>query len=258
MEDTQLQGEDRAPEKWRPILYTGEMVRAIQDDKKHQTRRLVDIRRLQVDMPRTVRSEIPFIDTYAPPGRYRATLNPHGAVAIVAPDGELFGVKPGEFNFVCPYADGVTSLTRVDADRQVWHIDPGPRQFLWVRERITRSGGYIQYLADHRVSKHPWPAHWKQDPRPSIHMPRLVSRLSLLVTSVRLERVQDITEEDAQAEGISEPAPAHGEWCDPARGREGHWSYRKRFADLWDQINAARGGCWSSNPWVWSIKFHRI
>src|SRR5690606_35595895 len=49
---------------------------------------------------------------------------------------------------------------------------------IWVRETLTRSGGYTQYNADHRNGRLLWPAHWKQDPRPSIHMPRAFSRLT--------------------------------------------------------------------------------
>jgi hypothetical protein len=77
------------------------------------------------------------------------------------------------------------------------------------------------------------------------------------VTGVHAERLQEIGEEDAQSEGIAEPAPVHGKWCDPAKGREGHWSYRKPFAELWDSINGKRAS-WESNPWVWVIEFKRI
>jgi hypothetical protein len=89
-------------------------------------------------------------------------------------------------------------------------------------------------------------------------MPRWASRITLEVTGVRVERVQDISEEDAGAEGIAEPAPVHGKWCDPRKGREGHWSYREPFSPLWDSINTKPGRSWEDNPWVWIVEFRRV
>ena len=97
---------------------------------------------------------------------------------------------------------------------------------------------------------------------PSIHMPKEAARIWLKVTNVRVERLQDITEEQAKAEGISE------EWAmawwkptynDPDSG--GYPEYRKTFAwDLWDstvkKADVDQYG-WKSNPWVWVIEFER-
>jgi hypothetical protein len=77
---------------------------------------------------------------------------------------------------------------------------------------------------------------------PSIHMPRWASRLTLEVTGVRVERVQDISREDAKAEA----PPACGEWGPVDCYRE-----------LWDSLNAKRGYGWAVNPWVWVISFTR-
>jgi hypothetical protein len=83
--------------------------------------------------------------------------------------------------------------------------------------------------------------------RPSIHMPRWAARLFLRVTDVRLERVQDITEEGAIAEGV--------------RGDEHDWADQPTpsmcFSALWDSLNAKRGYGWDANPWVWVYKFER-
>jgi hypothetical protein len=90
---------------------------------------------------------------------------------------------------------------------------------------------------------------------PGIHMPRWASRITLDVTGVRVERLQDISEADAKAEGV-EP----GQWVvdDPAglidwplKSRER--PYANAYALLWDSINGA--GAWAANPWVWGITF---
>lgn len=87
--------------------------------------------------------------------------------------------------------------------------------------------------------------------RPSIHMPRAVSRITLEITGVRAERVQEISEEDAQAEGcagVAYSGPDGGDGVLPS------WEYRQ----LWDSINGKRGFGWDVNPWVWVIEFRRI
>lgn len=140
-----------------------------------------------------------------------------------------------------------------------------PGDHLWVRERhkltAFESGrARVEYLDGTEVWRVParLPVGCSKKWRPSIHMPRWASRITLELTEVCVERLQDITEEDAQAEGVAEPAPAHGRWCDPAKGREGHWSYRKPFAEVWDSLNKARGFGWDKNPFVWVLSFRRI
>lgn len=83
---------------------------------------------------------------------------------------------------------------------------------------------------------------------PSIHMPRWASRILLEVTGVRVERLQEISEEDAQAEGIG--------WNDYADQRGERMQQREAFAALWEQINGP--GSWDANPWVWIVEFRRI
>jgi len=129
---------------------------------------------------------------------------------------------------------------------------------LWVREswrpadlgRVPGERQPIQYRADEAtLERHyhvapaayfPGEAKW----RPSIHMPRWASRITLEVVAVRVERVQDIREDDAFAEGI-----CGGDWLGDPVGE---------FAKLWDTLNQSRGFGWSVNPWVWVIEFKRV
>lgn len=85
--------------------------------------------------------------------------------------------------------------------------------------------------------------------KPSIFMPRWASRITLEITDIKVERVQDITEDDAQAEGVKFNFFASDRvWA----------TYRSSFISLWDSINTKRGYSWESNPYVWVISFKVI
>ena len=132
-----------------------------------------------------------------------------------------------------------------------------PGDILWVRETWAEvSSGIIEYKAtykepytgsaeiDHIGNKIKW--------RPSIRMPREAARIFLKVTNVRVERLQDITPDNARAEGhpqrpeISDDPQVHNDAAID-------W-----FMDTWDYVNAKRGYGWDTNPWVWVIEFKRI
>jgi len=120
---------------------------------------------------------------------------------------------------------------------------PGDR--LWVRETWAPHPDFPEtthrgvYRADPECKYDV--ARW----RPSIHMPRWASRILLEITGVRVERLQDISEADAVAEGISQHY---------AEGRR--VSCRVAYAWLWESINGA--GSWDANSWVWVVEFRRI
>ena len=87
--------------------------------------------------------------------------------------------------------------------------------------------------------------------RPSIFMPRWASRILPDVTDVRVERVQDISEADAHAEGVEHREHVLASYLDGG-------VLRGYYEALWDTINAKRPGCsWADNPWVWVITFPR-
>jgi hypothetical protein len=84
--------------------------------------------------------------------------------------------------------------------------------------------------------------------RPSIHMPRWASRLTLEVREVRVERVQEIFREDCIDEGID---------VDGGDDQHRNRTARENYRELWDTINAKRGYPWESNPWVWVVRFEK-
>lgn len=88
---------------------------------------------------------------------------------------------------------------------------------------------------------------WGFKRRPSIHMPRLASRITLEIEAVRVERLQDITEEDAKAEGCD---ASHSDYPNSTKPK------RTAFCSLWCSINGP--GSWEFNPWVWVIGFRRL
>lgn len=121
-----------------------------------------------------------------------------------------------------------------------------PGDVIWGRETWARvsipNGTCARELVTVYAADNPhgllWPSRWK----PSIHMPRRYARIFLRVTEIRLVRVQDISEAEAQAEGF-EPS------CQSAK---------YRFSELWDSLYAARGLGWGANPWVWAADFQLI
>lgn len=155
---------------------------------------------------------------------------------------------------------------RVQLHGKQWHIEdpnailacpygqPGDR--LWVRETWAHIDDYTgsdpgtRALLDRCFYRADYPKGDVLDDeltrwRPSIHMPRWASRITLEITGVRVERVQEISEADAEAEGVEASTFDGGQ----------SFEYRLNFPDLWDSINAKRGFGWDANPLVWVIEF---
>lgn len=123
----------------------------------------------------------------------------------------------------------------------------------WIAAGTTDVGGVI-YCADH-----PNLIMGGMKKRPSIHMPRWASRILLEIVSVSVERLQDICEADAIAEGVTKVT---GNFIKGLPGWQGHAGALPRpdaytaFHDLWESITGA--GSWDANPWVWVVKFKRV
>jgi len=208
----------------RPILFSGPMVRAILDGRKTQTRRVVKLR------------------------------DPSGTYAVHDEDGFPLSMDDGG---------------NWRGDRPPYGF-PGDR--LWVRESFWQAvrstqgpcGEYSSYWGDtieyaEQRSKPGWHNDnqygkgWMAR-RPSIYMPRSASRITLEVVSVRVERLNDISEEDAIAEGLETD---DGREFRSAPGSPWRIEAVDAFEDLWDSINEKKHP-WSSNPWVWVVEFKRL
>lgn len=136
----------------------------------------------------------------------------------------------------------------------------GPYGLTGLRPSFWHPGTPIWYWADGNPPEGDW-----TKPKPGIHMPRWASRITLLVTDVRVERVQDISEEDAIAEGIEDVTrqitpndPSLRFW---RRYRDGSGvgyvdSAIGSYASLWTSINGP--GSWNANPWVAALSFERV
>lgn len=219
--------------KERPILFSGPMVRALLAGRKTQTRRTVKL---------AVPSDADEVFFWSGDDLRRQGFS------NVADTG-LWARKNGRDGYLrfigrCPYGSPGDQLwvkeTHAVVPRSSYAMSVG------VQQTLKPDDGHdaAVYAADWERSK---PGRW----RPSIHMPRWASRLTLGVTDVRAERLQDISAADAYAEGGDpvhmQPGGAQG---DPS---EGWLCYRAGFESLWASINGPDG--WAANPWVWVVSF---
>lgn len=206
--------------KERPIIFNAPMVRAILDGRKTQARRVVkckvyDIERLAHPQEWNAGRADDRMVPYEEWGQKR------GCGLFESTTGTIFAMP-------CPYGK------------------PGDR--LWVRETIwlypdrKEIAGYVADCGNK------FEGYARKVP--SIFMPRWASRIILEITEIRVERLQDITHQDAWREGINLPAYA------PVLDTK-YPSPTDKCKELWDSINAKKHP-WSSNPWVWVISFKRI
>lgn len=147
---------------------------------------------------------------------------------------------------MCSVAPGVTGFQEVDCP----YGRPGDK--LWVKETFAKVDGQTQpwIATDYRATYKPGDRMGdllgiKKRWTPSIHMPRVASRITLEITEVRVERLQDISEADANAEG-----------CRHSFNLPAGRSARENFEHLWWTINGDES--WDANPWVWVLSFKQV
>lgn len=250
--------------KERPILFTGEMVKAILEGRKTQTRRVQPLTAKTVLCAAQRKIGFEFNAELARRD-YPVKGMPRLCVPVRHPKETWIKLEDcGCEILYCPYG--------------------GPGDMLWVRETWS--------VADHDFGTPPtaWlidykatdTCEWQNPPkgtlplwaerigtagidfdpkcRPSIFMPRWASRITLQILSVRVERVQEISEEDAKAEG------SYLGRCDCSLMKNYTemftltWCHihGQEFKTLWDSINSKRGFGWEKNPWCWVVEFKRI
>ncbi|QIE86976.1 MULTISPECIES: hypothetical protein [Pseudomonas aeruginosa group] len=213
-----------------PILFNGGMVRAILDGRKRVTRRLV-----KPAFPASVTEVLPYAGSPEAwmPARPGEPESPWEEQTRLCPYG-----KPGDRLWV----------------REAWVADA---QVDSIAPRDLSQGEPIWYPADGSIRQTGCAMVSKGKGRPSIHMPRWASRILLEVTAVRVERLHDINEEQAQAEGIIPHCRGGWHWHrhNPQDLDDwhqfGYVTARRAFQDLW----TSTGGDWDANPWVWVIEF---
>lgn len=230
--------------KERQIIFNSEMVRAILEGRKTMTRRPLK--------PQPYDD----CDKLIGPEMYETAIEDKFGMIDVGP--EIFGVydEHGEYGIECPFGQ------------------PGDR--LWVRETY-RVAGASGYMSENGPNKYEATIEYKSTYdkpingsrmgrtvelpemnyggnlridggvawRPSIHMPRWASRITLEITNVRVERVQEISEADAIAEGIY------------IRYKDLHTTHRAAFVGVWDTIYGKGSDAWVNDPWVWVVEFKR-
>jgi hypothetical protein len=229
--------------KERPILFSGPMVRAILEGRKTQTRRVPS-------RTNSVNSEGKGFSRGIWEGLRWNLARPHlhGAGLIVP-----FGRSSAKL--LAPPVGEVLVLPRLALGdrlwvREKWQCAPvgraAPRDGANAIPQALPDGWTVLYSASGDVCTKT--VGWRH----SIHMPRWASRITLEITGVRVERLQDISRQDAKAEGLW-PSPHNG--LEMVEGRP-YGNAQLAFQALWQSINGP--GSWEANPWVWVIEFRRL
>ena len=247
-----------------PILFSAEMVRAILDGKKTQTRRTRGLEDVNIasDLWKLFKiGELGYMTKKRYQGRFGAYFHSEEI------EERTLAICPA----VCPYGQ---------PDDLLWVRETHYRFGHWVKNGFTATGKqrykFIpetqevlfydnppEKLANGKSKDiHGW---YK---RPSIFMPKWATRIWLRVKSVRVERVQDISDADAIAEGVAildidtigrkvypdYQVPKGFLW----QSHNQYYSAKQSFMTLWDSINEKRGYGWDANPWVWVVEFEKV
>ena len=232
--------------KERPILFSGPMVRALLAGTKTQTRRVVQ---------NPHRNDAGFVLQDYGKGfwPYRSHDGESGCYLDRQKDGDYYSEAP----LRCPYGQPGDRLWV----RETWMPD-APRNGEW--PDVSFYGCGMSPLSDiPECYRHPWHCLYRATHygcelvgwKPGMHMPRWASRILLEVTEVRVERLQDISDDDAAAEGC--PCYVCSRIMD-GRSEDDCHCFHKRgdardYRNLWEDINGPES--WAANPWVWAVNF---
>lgn len=227
----------------RAILFNSQMVKAILEGRKTQTRRVMKVQ----PEPSTVREG----DFWFPSKKLESMvhisdLNPSNNVII--DDFHLFCQE-----HCCPFGQVGDQLwvretwqgPLLDEEQAFEYWKLGAKEYEKPEHCEYRADGGIrpEFMDAEDNIRHGW--------RPSLHMPRWASRIQLEIADIRVERLNDISESDAKAEGVS----GFGNITDQLTGEIDREAVDV-FEELWKSIYGAES--WSANPWVWVIEFRRL
>ena len=220
----------------RGILFKPAMVKAILDGQKTQTRRIVIIP-TWADEESGVEIDRAYLNDKEIDWPYAISRKTGCQSALDCPYGQ-----PGDRLYVRePW---------ILLPREEWDDPQRPNSWIHTRYGVPRANA-AAYKADTTMDGEEIRKAYGYSWKPSIHMPKWASRLWLEITGVRVEQLQDISEEDAIAEGVTIKVDA-----EIAARVAGETPARMEFWDLWKSIHGS--GSWELNPWVWIIEFQRI
>ena len=224
----------------KPIIFSTPMVKAILAGKKSITRRVIKKKYENTDIEW-------FTNKYGT----RLVEMQNDAPSGVNSEGKKWTQLKGCREIKCPYGQPGDILWV----RETWAIhdlmlkpkklNPNNEAWFYKRKFSPEMVPHVVYAADYPIGS------WKGAWRSSRYMPKVAARLFLKVKDIRVERLQGITEEDAEKEG------SEGFWADKETGI---WcSAKDNFrVNIWDSINSKRGYGWDINPWVWVVEFERV
>lgn len=220
------------------MIFNGEMVRAILDGRKTQTRRIMKIQPSDGFHPTHNGYDLDLNAHWYTPG----VVDKNGYLQPAKKD--VFGVADENEGYTCPFGAVGDRIWVREAFQGPLVSEEFLEEYRAYPEKFENPE-YCEYAADGG----PRPEYCDLDDnlrhgwRPSIHMPRWASRLTLEITSVRVERLRDLSEDDAKSEGITPPSG----------GVLPGWEYRINFRELWMSIYGSDN--LEANPWVWVIVF---
>ncbi|HBQ0179353.1 TPA: hypothetical protein ACR6U7_000328 [Klebsiella pneumoniae] len=224
----------------RGMIFNAEMVRAILAGRKTQTRRIMKVQPSEAFTPMNMALETDYKARWYTPG----VVDKDGYLQPASK--EVFGVSNENEGYSCPFG-AVGDRIWVRETFTGHYLDDD--QIQDIKDGRDKASSLCEYRADYPDGYQAADG-WT----PSIHMPRWASRILLEITDVRVERLNAISQEDAQAEGM-ELTGWRPTYSDPDSGGEVMTPY-DNFAELWSSIYGDES--WKANPWVWVISFKRV